>query len=221
VWLLRLEGDDKARLLAASRLLRGDVRMAQHLLDNLPRLIARGVTPDAGRKLVQQIQALNGTGHACASGETPDFKELTRAAVRKAVASRQRLSGDVAAEAARAVQDAAMLRWPEDVEPHAWETEDAQLPPPVPTPVRHSASRIATVLAVTIVVLAGGATAYWTHYGTELTRVSAASWRTPDAGAVAADQAEPADAGIADDVADAAVPTTTPSDEAVLAPVPK
>jgi hypothetical protein len=65
-------------------------------------------------------------------------------------------------------------------------------------------------------------TVYWTHYGAALTRVSAASWRTPDAGVAAAEDSERTDAGAADDVADAAVPATAvPADEAVLAPMPK
>ena len=230
VWLLRLDGDDKTRLLAASRLLRVDVRMAQHILDNLPRLIARAVAPDAGRKLAQQIHALGGVGHVCTSGEAPDFKGIAGAAERRAVASRTRRSGEVAAEAARAVQDAAMVRWPDSSQvPYAWEAEDAQLPPSVPTPVRHSAARIAAVLLVVIAVLAGGATTYWVHFGDELTRVSAASWRTPDAGASSEN-----DGGVADEpasaTADASVGGTAPAlrggasfpaDEAVLAPPPQ
>ena len=219
VWLLRLDGDPQMRPRLAGRLLHVDVRTAQHVLDTLPRLIARGVSPEAARKLIQQIKSLGGIGHACPSDETPDFDAVLRSEERRLAAARTRRSGDLAADAARAVQGAAMLRWPDETEDaYVWESEEAPLPPWVPSPVRHSAARVAAVLAAAVSLSAGGATAYWVRHGDELTRVSAASWQTPDAGVIAGDDG--ADAGVAGEAApELVIDGSVPSDEAeTLAP---
>jgi hypothetical protein len=208
VWLLRLDGTDKARLVAARNLFRVDVRGAEHILSSLPRLLARSLTPEAARAMVQQLNAIGGVAHVCAAGETPDFATLSAEPappVPLSAIGRTRRSGEIAGEAARAVQDAATLRWPEaneHGEAYAWETDPSHgPPPPAPRAVRHSAVRVAALLAATLLVLAGGATAYWSRFGHDLTRVSAASWSTPDAGAIDALAVE-ADASVASDDAD-------------------
>ncbi len=200
VWLCRLEGDDKNRLLAISRMFRVDVRGAHHILEHLPRLVARDLPEIEARKLAHRLRETGGVVHVCGTGETPDFGATLAAPVRKAArqapARRRPRAGDDASALARATQDAAMARWPKETEPCAWETEGASRPPPVPAAVRHSAARVAFTLFGALSLIGGGGGAYWARYGKEILAVSVA--QVPEPRAAASQRADRGrDAGVA------------------------
>jgi len=179
VWLLRLEGDDKSRLLTISRVFRVDVRSARHILEHLPRLVARDLAPSEARKLAQRLREMGGLVHVCGTGTSPDFGALLAAPARAPAArpthTRKRSHADDAAvAAARVANDSALAHFPEETGPYVWEPDPDLRPPLLPKPVRHSATRVAVTLVVALVAISGGGALYWQHYGRELLRVSIA-----------------------------------------------
>ncbi|MFI5306693.1 MAG: hypothetical protein ACHQ53_05030 [Polyangiales bacterium] len=182
VWLCRLEGDDKNRLLTISRVFRVDVRGARHILEHLPRLVARNLPSAEARKLGQRLREAGGLVHVCATGATPDFRAVLAAptAVRgaapaKQAAPRRSQADDAALAAARTANDSALAHFPESDAPCAWDPDPALRPPPVPMPIRHSAARVAWTLLAALAVLGGGASVYWQQYGHVLLKVAVAT----------------------------------------------
>jgi hypothetical protein len=202
VWLCRLQGDDKNRLLAVSRMLGVDVRGAQHILEHLPRLVARNLPAVDARKLAHRLRETGGVVLVCGTGDAPDFDAVVNKPApppaKKAAARPRARAENTAADAARAAQDAAMAHWPKDSEPRAWELEPEKEPPLVPRPVRHSAARVAWTLLAVLSVLGAGAGAYWQRYGRQMLAVSIAepAAAPPPAPAM---QPKSLDAGVAHD----------------------
>jgi hypothetical protein len=176
LWLLRVDGHDKARLAAIGSLLRVDVRAAKHIVSNLPRLLARDLQPGPARKVVAQLKNLGGVAQLCPAGQAPRFDPETKAApaAHKAESRKGARANDALVEAARAAQDAAMAHWPAQAGPYAWEREGEARPPPVPAPVRHSAGRVALLLSLSLLGVGGGAAAYWAQFGDEVVGVTIA-----------------------------------------------